>query len=86
MSQAVLELTNASIFQKENLILDDVSIRIEKGEFVYLIGKTGTGKSSFMKTLYGDLPLSKGDGTIVGYDLGTLKENDIPFLRRKLGV
>ena len=86
MSQAVLELTNAFIFQKENLILDDVSIRIEKGEFVYLIGKTGTGKSSFMKTLYGDLPLSKGDGTIVGYDLGTLKENDIPFLRRKLGV
>jgi len=86
MSQAVLELTNASIFQKENLILDDVSIRIEKGEFVYLIGKTGTGKSSFMKTLYGDLPLSKGNGTIVGYDLGTLKENDIPFLRRKLGV
>ncbi|MBT5870843.1 MAG: ATP-binding cassette domain-containing protein [Bacteroidetes bacterium] len=86
MSQAVLELTNASIFQKENLILDDVSIRIEKGEFVYIIGKTGTGKSSFMKTLYGDLPLSKGDGTIVGYDLGTLKENDIPFLRRKLGV
>jgi len=50
MSQAVLELTNASIFQKENLILDDVSIRIDKGEFVYLIGKTGTGKSSFMKT------------------------------------
>ena len=86
MSQAVLELTNASIFQKENLILDDVSIRIEKGEFVYLIGKTGTGKSSFMKTLYGDLPLSKGDGTIVGYDLTTLKEKDIPFLRRKLGV
>ena len=86
MSQAVLELTNASIFQKENLILDDVSIRIEKGEFVYLIGKTGTGKSSFMKTLYGDLPLSKGDGTIVGHDLTTLKEKDIPFLRRKLGV
>lgn len=86
MSQAVLELSNASIFQKENLILDDVSIRIEKGEFVYLIGKTGTGKSSFMKTLYGDLPLSKGDGTIVGYDLTTLKEKDIPFLRRKLGV
>lgn len=86
MSQAVLELTNASIFQKENLILDDVSIRIDKGEFVYLIGKTGTGKSSFMKTLYGDLPLSKGDGHIVGYDLPTLKEKDIPFLRRKLGV
>lgn len=86
MSQAVLELTNASIFQKENLILDNVSIRIDKGEFVYLIGKTGTGKSSFMKTLYGDLPLSEGDGHIVGYDLPTLKEKDIPFLRRKLGV
>ena len=86
MSQAVLELTNASIFQKENLILDNVSIRIEEGEFVYLIGKTGTGKSSFMKTLYGDLPLSKGDGHIVGYDLGSLKEKEIPFLRRKLGV
>ncbi|MFT4942566.1 MAG: cell division transport system ATP-binding protein [Patiriisocius sp.] len=86
MSQAVLELTNASIYQKENLILDNVSIRIEKGAFVYLIGKTGTGKSSFMKTLYGDLPLTKGDGHIVGFDLGSLKEKEIPFLRRKLGV
>jgi cell division transport system ATP-binding protein len=86
MSQAVLELTNASIYQQENLILDNVSIRIEKGAFVYLIGKTGTGKSSFMKTLYGDLPLTKGDGHIVGFDLGNLKEKEIPFLRRKLGV
>jgi cell division transport system ATP-binding protein len=86
MSQAVLELTNASIYQQENLILDNVSIRIEKGAFVYLIGKTGTGKSSFMKTLYGDLPLTKGDGHIVGFDLGSLKEKEIPFLRRKLGV
>ena len=86
MSQAVLELKNASIFQRENLILSDVSVAIDKGEFVYLIGKTGTGKSSFMKTLYGDLPLKKGEGHIVGYDLATLKESDIPFLRRKLGV
>lgn len=86
MSQAVLELKDASIFQRENLILRDVSITIEKGEFVYLIGKTGTGKSSFMKTLYGDLPLQKGSGHIVGFDLSTLKEKDIPFLRRKLGV
>ncbi|MAZ73977.1 MAG: phosphonate ABC transporter ATP-binding protein [Flavobacteriaceae bacterium] len=82
----VLSLQNASIFQRENLILSDVSVSIDKGEFVYLIGKTGTGKSSFMKTLYGDLPLQKGDGHIVGYDLPTLKEKDIPFLRRKLGV
>ncbi|MFC7358426.1 cell division ATP-binding protein FtsE [Jejudonia soesokkakensis] len=86
MSQPVLYLKDASIFQRENLVLSDVSVTVEKGEFVYLIGKTGTGKSSFMKTLYGDLPLQKGEGEIVGYDLPTLKENDIPFLRRKLGV
>jgi len=86
MSQPVLSLQNASVYQRENLILSDVSVAIEKGEFVYLIGKTGTGKSSFMKTLYGDLPLQKGEGTIVGFDLTTLKEKDIPFLRRKLGV
>lgn len=86
MSQAVLELKDASIFQRESLILGDVSVSIDKGEFVYLIGKTGSGKSSFMKTLYGDLPLQKGQGNIVGFDLTTLKEKDIPFLRRKLGV
>lgn len=85
-SNPVLELKNTEIFQRENLILSDVSIAIEKGEFVYLIGKTGSGKSSFMKTLYGDLPLQKGSGHIVGFDLATLKEKDIPFLRRKLGV
>lgn len=86
MSETVLNLKDASIFQRENLILSDVNVAIEKGEFVYLIGKTGTGKSSFMKTLYGDLPLTKGEGNIVGYDLPSLKEKDIPFLRRKLGV
>jgi cell division transport system ATP-binding protein len=86
MSEHVLQLKDASIFQGENLVLSDVSVSVEKGEFVYLIGKTGTGKSSFMKTLYGDLPLQEGEGNIVGYDLATLKENDIPFLRRKLGV
>src|SRR5690554_5190289 len=86
MANHVLNLSNASIFQGDNLVLSDVSVSVEKGEFVYLIGKTGTGKSSFMKTLYGDLPLQKGDGEIVGYDLATLKEKDIPFLRRKLGV
>ncbi|MEM0519324.1 MULTISPECIES: cell division ATP-binding protein FtsE [Aequorivita] len=86
MSQPVLELKNAAIYQTDNLVLSDVSVRVDKGEFVYLIGKTGTGKSSFMKTLYGDLPLKEGEGNIVGYDLATLKEKDIPFLRRKLGV
>lgn len=86
MSQPVLAIKDASIFQLDNLILSDVNVTIEKGEFVYLIGKTGSGKSSFMKTLYGDLPLSKGEGNVVGYDLPSLKEKDIPFLRRKLGV
>ena len=86
MSDHVLFLKDASILQGENLVLSDVSVSVEKGEFVYLIGKTGTGRSSFMKTLYGDLPLQKGEGEIVGYNLATLKEKDIPFLRRKLGV
>lgn len=86
MSNHVLQLKDAAIYQGDNLVLSDVSVSVEKGEFVYLIGKTGTGKSSFMKTLYGDLPLQEGEGNIVGYDLATLKEKDIPFLRRKLGV
>ncbi|NJW51775.1 cell division ATP-binding protein FtsE [Salinimicrobium oceani] len=86
MSNTVLYLKDAAIYQREALILSEVNIEIEKGEFVYLIGKTGTGKSSFMKTLYGDLPLTEGEGQIVDYDLRTLREKDIPFLRRKLGV
>lgn len=86
MSETILQLKDASIYQGENLVLSGVNVEISKGEFVYLIGKTGTGKSSFMKTLYGDLPLNDGEGFIVDYDLKTLKEKDIPFLRRKLGV
>lgn len=87
MSQSqVLQLKNAAIYQRESLILSDVTITINKGEFVYLIGKTGSGKSSFMKTLYGDLPLQEGTGSIVDFDLSNLKEKQIPYLRRKLGV
>lgn len=86
MSNTVLSLKDASIYQRETLILSEVNIEIKEGEFVYLIGKTGTGKSSFMKTLYGDLPLTEGEGHIVDYDLRKLKEKEIPFLRRKLGV
>lgn len=86
MSNPVLHLSNAAIYQRENMILSDVQITINKGDFVYLIGKTGSGKSSFMKTLYGDLPLTEGEGEIVGFTLNGLKEKQIPFLRRKLGV
>lgn len=86
MSETILQLKNASIFQGDSLVLSEVNVEMNKGDFVYLIGKTGSGKSSFMKTLYGDLELTKGEGYIVDYDLRALKEKDIPFLRRKLGV
>ncbi len=86
MSDTVLQLKNASIYQGDNLVLGDVNFEMHKGDFVYLIGKTGTGKSSFLKTLYGDLELTKGEGEIVGFKLNGLKEKDIPFLRRKLGI
>jgi len=86
MSETVLQLKDASIYQGDSLVLSDVNFEMQKGDFVYLIGKTGTGKSSFMKTLYGDLELTDGEGNIVDFNLRTLKEDDIPFLRRKLGV
>jgi len=82
----MLELQKAYIFQRDILILSDVNLKINKGDFNYLIGKTGSGKSSLMKTLYGDLPLQQGEGHIVGFDLHKLKEKDIPFLRRKIGI
>jgi len=73
MSEVILSLQNAKIYQRENLVLADVNLQINMGEFVYLIGKTGSGKSSLMKTLYGDLPLEEGEGSIVGFNLKTLK-------------
>lgn len=86
MSEAVLSLKNATIYQDKNPVLTDVNIEVKHGEFLYLIGRTGSGKSSFLKTLYADLDLTDGEGSVVGYDLNTLKESDIPYLRRKLGV
>lgn len=86
MSRPILQLKDAAIYQGDNLVLSKVNVEVNKGDFVYLIGKTGTGKSSFMKVLYGDLPLTEGEGHIVDYNLKTLKEKDIPYLRRKLGI
>lgn len=86
MSKTILNLNNCAIYQRENLVLSNVNLHINKGDFIYLIGKTGSGKSSLMKTLYGDLPLQEGEGSIVDFDLTKLKEKEIPFLRRKIGV
>ena len=82
----VIEFKNASIFQKEVLVLSGVDMTIGKGEFVYLIGKTGSGKSSLLQTVYADLPLAYGDATVVGYNLKKIKRKEIPFLRRRLGI
>jgi cell division transport system ATP-binding protein len=86
MSQPVLSLKDVTIYQENRVILSQVNLEVNHGEFLYIIGKTGTGKSSFMKTLYGDLPLTQGEGHIVEYDLATLQEKDIPYLRRKIGI
>lgn len=86
MSQTVLFLRNVNIYQEKNLILSDVNLEVNHGEFIYIIGKTGSGKSSLMKTLYADLPLTEGQGSIVDFDLASLKEANIPYLRRKIGI
>ncbi len=86
MSQPVLFLRNVTIFQENRTILSNVNLEVNHGEFIYIIGKTGSGKSSLMKTLYADLPLSEGQASIVDYDLAALKESNIPYLRRKIGI
>ncbi|WP_339659160.1 ATP-binding cassette domain-containing protein [uncultured Polaribacter sp.] len=86
MEKPVLHLENADIYQRDNLVLSKVNLTINKGDFYYLIGKTGSGKSSLMKTLYGDLRLQSGTGSIVDFDLIDLKDKEIPFLRRKIGI
>ena len=86
MAEAIIELRNANIYQGSNLILQDVNLTINKGEFVYLVGKTGTGKSSLLKTLYGELPLTEGDASVVGFNLRQLGWRKVHYLRRNLGV
>jgi cell division transport system ATP-binding protein len=85
MPQSILSLKNVTISQQENVILSNINLEVNQGEFIYIIGKTGSGKSSLMKALYADLPLAAGEGEIVDFNLATLKEDDIPFLRRKIG-
>ena len=86
MSEPILFLRNVTIYQEEKVILSNINLEVNHGEFIYIIGKTGSGKSSFMKTLYADLPLIEGQASIVNFDLASLKEDDIPYLRRKLGI
>ena len=86
MSEIVISIENANIFQGDALILREVNFTVNKGEFIYLVGKTGTGKSSLLKTLYGELTLTEGNGTVVGYDLRKMDWKKVPFLRRNLGV
>lgn len=82
----IIKLKDLNVYQKNNLVLSKVNIEIEKGEFVYLIGKTGSGKSSLLKTLYGDLSFEQGEASIAGFNLKSLKNKQIPTLRRKLGI
>ena len=86
MAEPIIELRHVNIYQGNNLILQDVNLTVNKGEFVYLVGKTGTGKSSLLKTLYGELPLKEGEGIVATYNLRGLDWKKVPYLRRNLGV
>lgn len=86
MGETIVSIRHANIYQGNNMVLQDVNLNVNRGEFVYLVGKTGTGKSSLLKTMYGELQLKEGEGTVVGYDLKKLTWKTVPFLRRNLGV
>lgn len=85
-AEVIIKIENANIYQKENLVLSDLNLAICKGEFVYLVGKTGSGKSSLLKTLYADLPFKEGEIKIVDFDLKKIKQKQVPKLRRELGI
>lgn len=86
MAEVVISLNNVSVFQNQNLVIGGLNLEVKQGEFVYLLGKTGSGKSSILKLLYGEIPMEQGSGQVAGYNLKELKRRDIPFLRRKLGI
>ena len=84
--QSIIKLNSVSVYQRDKLVLQNVDLDIESGEFVYLIGKTGSGKSSLLQILYADLELKVGEASVCGFDLSKIKRQEIPFLRRKLGI
>ena len=86
MSDIVVNLEHVSIFHNKNMVLNDVNFQVKRGDFVYMIGKTGSGKSSIMRLLYGDLPLKQGEASVAGFNLKTMKNKEIPVMRRKLGI
>lgn len=86
IANSVIKLEGVDVYQQKHLVLSNVNLHINPGEFVFLIGQTGSGKSSLLKIIYGDLHISNGDGLVAGFDLKKLTEKEIPFLRRKLGI
>ena len=82
----VITLSNAKIYQQTQLVLDNVWLSVEQGEFAYLVGKTGSGKSSLLKTLYAEIPLKEGEGIVADYNLRRITKKETPFLRRKIGI
>lgn len=82
----IIELTNCTIWQENHLVLSNINLRVGKGEFIYLVGRVGSGKSSLIKTLNAQIPLKEGIGLVAGYDLAKIKKKDVPFLRRKIGI
>jgi len=86
IGNSIIKLQGVDIFQQKHLVLSDVNLHIDKGDFVWLIGQTGSGKSSLLKVIYGDLSISTGQGHAGGYDLNKLATKDVPYLRRKLGI
>ena len=86
IGNSVIKLNSVDVFQQKHLVLSSVDLHVDKGEFVYLIGQTGSGKSSLLKIIYGELHISNGDGSVVGFDLKGLKQKDVHYLRRKLGI
>src|ERR1035437_11184316 len=82
----IIELSNCSIWQHDNLVLSDVNLTVSKGEFLYLVGRVGSGKSSLIKTLNAQIPLKEGTGIVAGYNLSKIRKKQVPYLRRKIGI